>query len=158
MPVDTLDIDEALDSDRPDVRKLTPLNFFAVLDSTSTSRQIEESLKYRLAQATTAFTCCTSNLTSKPLTSSQHLELFLSHDFARQHSLIDLTSYSEIEACIQHYVHCKTSSPANTSACILVPKHKGPWSKYFAGWKLLTIVPFGTPCTLTDTQHLLFRK
>ena len=88
------------------------------------------------------------------------MSAILKHDFGGHHSLIDLTSVDNAEACIQHYNRCKAKSPADTSACLVLPKSSGKLGKYLAKYKLLRTLPVGTPFyqagdQVLNTEHKL---
>lgn len=71
---------------------------------------------------------------------------FLSTDLSNKHCFLEFPE-SMFDPCIQHYVRTKTKFP-QTSACIMVPKRKGRWSRYIGQWKLVHTIPMNTPCLI----------
>lgn len=70
---------------------------------------------------------------------------FFSTDLAGQHVWINPPFTQEyLQKSLQHYLVCKMSDPAHTSACIVVPKWDGEFRKSLASMKLIKEYPAGT--------------
>jgi hypothetical protein len=72
------------------------------------------------------------------------LSAFLHLQLQNQSSLLDLP-VKDFHAYMQHYYRCKSRAPHQTSACILVPTTKGPWTQYRSALTVIKEFPKGTP-------------
>jgi hypothetical protein len=75
--------------------------------------------------------------------SNRQLPAFLQLALHSHCSLLDLPA-THFHAYIQHYLRCKRLAPHSTSACIIVPATKGPWSQYRSAFTVLQEFPKGT--------------
>jgi hypothetical protein len=80
------------------------------------------------------------------------LSAFLQLRMQDRCSLLDLPAQN-FHAYIQHYYRCKSRAPHQTSACILVPNTKGPWSQYRSALIVVKKIPKGTPLFVDPRTH-----
>ena len=85
--------------------------------------------------------------------SSQFSEEFLCQDLSSKHSFFDLP-VDKFEVCILYYRRTTQAHP-NTSACLMVPRKKGPWSSYISRMKLIHTIHKGTPFYSNAITHEL---
>ena len=68
---------------------------------------------------------------------------FLDTDVSGQRVWIN-PPYTMIRQFVQHYRQCKQRDPANTSACLVLPKWSGDWTAELAGMQLIREYPIGS--------------
>jgi Reverse transcriptase (RNA-dependent DNA polymerase)/RNase H-like domain found in reverse transcriptase/Integrase zinc binding domain/Chromo (CHRromatin Organisation MOdifier) domain len=69
---------------------------------------------------------------------------FLQQNCAGHHVWLN-PAYKDLDACLKHYLHCKSKDPVNTSAAVLVPKHPtAEWWPKIKGMQLIAEYPKGT--------------
>jgi hypothetical protein len=84
------------------------------------------------------------SLQISPNSCNRMLPAFLQLQLQNQSSLLDLPA-QHFHAYMQHYNRCKSRAPHQTSACILVPTTKGPWTQYRSAFTVIKEFPKGTP-------------
>lgn len=74
----------------------------------------------------------------------QFTRAFLKQQLACKHSFLDFP-YASFNACMQYYWRLKKDAPHNTSACIVVPRCKGPWTCHVQSLARIASFPKGSP-------------